>query len=384
MLSAFSSVNPENMPKLTYACEFIPLDDDPELEEKRMTRLAGVTETDLETLHETEKSFDMEDFCGVLHCKLLRATNLVSRDANGYSDPFVRCGFGRQIHKSSVKYETLHPVWDETFDFIVSVDDVFDNRKLECEVWDRDPYGVRDYMGKVKVDLNPLLLRIKDLPPAPGQAYTKTLKINEEIAECASGRLEMEFQFYPAKGYTRGLGSKAFGSRKKRGSWNDGKVSNELTIDTGPSGAVTPAGRSLRGGPAGGLTAEGDAPASPLRQGSIRSPASKRGMMALAEEFVEREGTLSVDGTDGKSLDSEIKALKKEKRKTDKAKAKKEGGGCCSCFGGKKGAKGVGGKGAKGHKGGNAFLARIEEVAPDSPDSVFQELPSPRPSDAAA
>jgi|TARA_B110000003_G_C16279730_1_gene390452 hypothetical protein len=109
-------------------------------------------------------------------------------------------------------------------------------------------------------------------------------------------------------------------------------------------------------------------------------------MMALAEEFVEREGTLSVDGTDGKSLDSEIKALKKEKRKTDKAKAKKEGGGCCSCFGGgKKGAKGNGGgKGAKGHKGGNAFLARIEEVAPDSPDSVFQELPSPRPSDAAA
>ena len=68
-----------------------------------------------------------------------------------------------------VKYETLHPVWDETFDFIVSVDDVFDNRKLECEVWDRDPYGVRDYMGKVKVDLNPLLLRIKDLPPAPGR-----------------------------------------------------------------------------------------------------------------------------------------------------------------------------------------------------------------------
>lgn len=274
-------------------------------------------------------------------------------------------------------------MWDETFDFIVSVDDVFDNRKLECEVWDRDPYGVRDYMGKVKVDLNPLLLRIKDLPPAPGQAYTKTLKINEEIAECASGRLEMEFQFYPAKGYTRGLGSKTFGSRKKRGSWNDGKVSNELTIDTGPSGAVTPAGRSLRGGTGGGLTADGDAPASPLRQGSIRSPASKRGMMALAEEFVEREGTLSVDGTDGKSLDSEIKALKKEKRKTDKAKAKKEGGGCCSCFGGgKKGAKG--GNGGKGHKGGNAFLARIEEVAPDSPDSVFQELPSPRPSDAAA
>ena len=125
---------------------------------------------------------DVEDFCGVLHCKLLRATNLVSRDANGLSDPFVRCSFGRQIHKSSVKYETLHPVWDETFDFIVGVDDVYDSRTIECEVWDRDPYGVREYMGKVRVDLIALLLRIKDLPPAAGQAYTKTLKINEEIS----------------------------------------------------------------------------------------------------------------------------------------------------------------------------------------------------------
>ena len=167
------------------------------------------------------EKFDIEDFCGVLHCKLLRATNLVSRDANGFSDPFVRCSFGRQIHKSSVKYETLHPVWDETFDFIVGVDDVYDSRTIECQVWDRDPYGVREYMGKVRVDLNALLLRVKDLPPAAGQAYTKTLKINEEITEAASGRLEMEFQFYPAKGYAQGLSRSAIGSRRQRRSGNE-------------------------------------------------------------------------------------------------------------------------------------------------------------------
>ena len=108
-------------------------------------------------------------------------------------------------------------------------------------------------------------------------------------------------------------------------------------------------------------------------------------MLALAEDFVEREGTLSVDATDGKMLDSEIKALRKEKRKVDRARAKKEGGGCCSCFGGKgKKGKSLRGK-AHGDLSGNDFLARIEEVAPDTPDtpaeSVFQELPSPRPSD---
>ena len=39
-----------------------------------------------------------------------------------------------------------------------------------------------------------------------------------------------------------------------------------------------------------------------------------------------------------------------------------------------------------GDSSGNDFLARIEEAAPDTPDtpaeSVFQELPSPRPSEA--
>ena len=352
MLSAFSSVKEENMPKLTYACKFIPLDDDPELEEARTQRLAGITAKDLKNPFDGEK-VDVEDFCGVLHCKLLRATNLVSRDANGLSDPFVRCSFGRQIHKSSVKYETLHPVWDETFDFIVGVEDVVDSRTIECEVWDRDSYGVREYMGKVRVDLCALLLRVKDLPPAAGQAYTKTLKINEEIAEAASGRLEMEFQFYPAKGYAQGLSRSAIGSRRQRRSGNE--AGGSLTIDAGGSDRVT------------------------------KSPASKRGMLALAEDFVEREGTLSVDATDGKMLDSEIKALRKEKRKVDRARAKKEGGGCCSCFGGKgKKGKSLRGK-ARGDSSGKDFLARIEEVAPDTPDtpaeSVFRELPSPRPSD---
>ena len=238
LLSAFSSVKEEDMPKLTYACKFIPLDDDPELEEARAARLAGITAKDLK--NPDGEKFDVEDFCGVLHCKLLRATNLVSRDANGFSDPFVRCSFGRQIHKSSVKYETLHPVWDETFDFIVSVDDVYDSRTIECQVWDRDPYGIREYMGKVRVDLNALLLRIKDLPPAAGQAYTKTLKINEEITEAASGRLEMEFQFYPAKGYAQGLSRSAIGSRRQRRSGNEAGGGNALTIDAGGGDGGTP------------------------------------------------------------------------------------------------------------------------------------------------
>ena len=42
--------------------------------------------------------------------------------------------------------------------FIVGVDDVYDSRTIEGQVWDRDPYGIREYMGKVRIDLNALLL----------------------------------------------------------------------------------------------------------------------------------------------------------------------------------------------------------------------------------
>ena len=369
MLSAFSSVKEENMPKLTYACKFIPLDDDPELEEARMKRLANITAKDLKNPDHGEK-VDVEDFCGVLHQAPARHELSVARRQRVVR-PFRSVQLRSADSQISVKYETLHPVWDETFDFIVGVDDVYDSRTIECEVWDRDPYGVREYMGKVRVDLCALLLRVKDLPPAAGQAYTKTLKINEEITEAASGRLEMEFQFYPAKGYAQGLSRSAIGSRRQRRSGNEAGGGNALTIDAGGGDGGTPE-------TFGGL--------SPSH--SLRSPASRRGMMALAEDFVEREGTLSMDATDGKMLDSEIKALRNEKKKVDRARAKKEGGGCCSCFGGK-GKKGKGdgkprGK-ANGDSSGNDFLARIERRrrTPRHPGGFgVSELPSPRPSEA--
>ena len=160
-------------------------------------------------------------------------------------------------------------------------------------------------MGKVRIDLNALLLRIKDLPPAAGQAYTKTLKINEEITEAASGRLEMEFQFYPREGVRAGAeperhrvqASAQVGERSRRRKRADDRCRGRRRGTPETSGGLSPSH-------------------------SLRSPASRRGMMALAEDFVEREGTLSMDATNGKMLDSEIKALRKEKRKVDRAPGK--------------------------------------------------------------
>ena len=238
MLSAFSSVKEENMPKLTYACKFIPLDDDPELEEARMKRLAGITAKDLKKPRRREggrrgllrrpplQAPARHELGVARRQRVLRPFRSVQlRSADSQIQRQVRDappGVGRDVrlHRGS--------------------DDVYDSRTIECEVWDRDPYGVREYMGKVRVDLNALLLRVKDLPPAAGQAYTKTLKINEEITEAASGRLEMEFQFYPAKGYAQGLSRSAIGSRRQRRSGNEAGGGNALTIDAGGGDGGTP------------------------------------------------------------------------------------------------------------------------------------------------
>ena len=65
------------------------------------------------------------------------------KDSNGRSDPFVKLNMGKQVHKSSTKYETLNPVWDEEYDFIVGQAELEASQCLRCEVWDRDPYGYK-------------------------------------------------------------------------------------------------------------------------------------------------------------------------------------------------------------------------------------------------
>ena len=46
---------------------------------------------------------NLDQFCGVLHVTLVRGDSLVSKDANGRSDPFVKLSLGKQQHKSSTK-----------------------------------------------------------------------------------------------------------------------------------------------------------------------------------------------------------------------------------------------------------------------------------------
>lgn len=46
---------------------------------------------------------------------VISARNLPALDSNGLSDPYLEIHYGDTIQKTTVKMETLNPIWDEKF-----------------------------------------------------------------------------------------------------------------------------------------------------------------------------------------------------------------------------------------------------------------------------
>ncbi|PAA67217.1 hypothetical protein BOX15_Mlig018193g1 [Macrostomum lignano] len=91
-----------------------------------------------------------------LHLHLIKGSNLVVRDSNGFSDPYVKLKLGRKLlAKSRVIEKSLNPRWDEHFEFRIK--DV--ERDLELRVYDRDRLSVHDdYMGHCFLSIGQLCL----------------------------------------------------------------------------------------------------------------------------------------------------------------------------------------------------------------------------------
>ena len=94
---------------------------------------------------------------------VIAGRNLVSKDDNGLSDPYVSLKLhtpgGLQLDnegKGSTRYilETLNPVWCESFSFITDVADV-----LQVECYDKDTFG-EEIMGTLTLPMNTLLKTI--------------------------------------------------------------------------------------------------------------------------------------------------------------------------------------------------------------------------------
>ncbi|KAK7292025.1 hypothetical protein RIF29_07650 [Crotalaria pallida] len=93
---------------------------------------------------------------GVLSVTVISGEDLPATDLLGKSDPFVVLTLKKAgtKNKTRVVNDSLNPVWNQTFDFVVE-DGLHD--MLLVEVYDHDTFG-KDYMGRVILTLTRVIL----------------------------------------------------------------------------------------------------------------------------------------------------------------------------------------------------------------------------------
>ncbi|KAB2027798.1 hypothetical protein ES319_D05G057400v1 [Gossypium barbadense] len=93
---------------------------------------------------------------GVLSVLVISGENLPPVDFNGKADPFVVLTMKKSETKSKTRVanETLNPVWNQTFDFVV--EDAL-HEMLIIEVWDHDTFR-KEKIGRIVMTLTRVLL----------------------------------------------------------------------------------------------------------------------------------------------------------------------------------------------------------------------------------
>ncbi|CAK9326549.1 unnamed protein product [Citrullus colocynthis] len=119
---------------------------------------------------------------GVLSITVLSAEDLPATDLVGKSDPYVVLTMKKSgmKNKTRVVNESLNPIWNQTFDFVVE-DGLHD--MLIVEVWDHDTFG-KDYMGRCILTLTRVILE--------GE-----YKESFELDGAKSGRLNLHLKWMP-------------------------------------------------------------------------------------------------------------------------------------------------------------------------------------------
>ncbi|XP_058974958.1 protein unc-13 homolog 4B isoform X3 [Musca domestica] len=148
-----------------------------------------------------------------LNVEIIKAENLLPKDSNGFSDPFVTIYLeSKNSHRynSSVKTETLNPIWEEHFSLPIT--DNPRNEVLIIEIWDFDAAET------VKEKVNKLM----DVKGIKGLR-----KLMKEIAVTAStgkhdneliGRTAITLKSIPASGTTVWYNLEKGNKTKSRGS----------------------------------------------------------------------------------------------------------------------------------------------------------------------
>lgn len=93
----------------------------------------------------------MVEFIGIVSVEVIECRDLIIKDLTS-SDPYCVLTLGMQTRKTTVKYSTLNPRYEEHFRFSWNGLDT-----MEVELFDKDELTKDDHMGKLSVNLEPLL-----------------------------------------------------------------------------------------------------------------------------------------------------------------------------------------------------------------------------------
>ncbi|KAL4371063.1 hypothetical protein S83_019238 [Arachis hypogaea] len=133
---------------------------------------------------------------GILHVKVLRATNLKKKDLLGGSDPYVKLKLSDDklpSKKTSVKYKKLNPEWNEEFNMVVKDPE---SQFLELSVYDWEQIGKHDKMG-----MN--VIQLKELTADEAKELTldlrKTMEPNDPENEKSRGEITVQVLYKPFK-----------------------------------------------------------------------------------------------------------------------------------------------------------------------------------------
>jgi len=109
---------------------------------------------------------------GVLQIHTHYATDLISEDFNGKSDPYVKLFINGELeHRSKTVPKTLNPVFNDIFErTVIDINTVV---SVKLELYDADDIGTDDFLGYTQVDLPSTnaynFLKKYDLVRKPGE-----------------------------------------------------------------------------------------------------------------------------------------------------------------------------------------------------------------------
>lgn len=84
--------------------------------------------------------------------EVVAAHNLMPKDGEGSSSPFVEIEFENQRQRTQVKYKDLNPIWNEKLVFHINSAEDLPYRTIEANVFnERRSSSSRNFLGKVRV-----------------------------------------------------------------------------------------------------------------------------------------------------------------------------------------------------------------------------------------